>query len=653
MAYVSNLFNTNFIEYASYVIKDRAIPHIADGLKPVQRRILHTMQEMDDGKYHKVANVVGSCMKYHPHGDASIFSALVVLANKEMFIDRQGNYGNIYTGDEASAARYIEARLAPLAREVLFNPEITQYVDSYDGRNREPVTLPAKIPVLLALGADGIAVGMATRILPHNLIELMQAQIAALRGKPFKLYPDFPTGGILDVSEYNDGNGKVLVRARIESKDEKRIVVRELPYGCTTESLITSIEDASKSNKLKVAAISDFTAETVEIDVHLARGVHAKDTVDALYAFTQCEQSIQVNLLVISEENKPVEMTVTEVVKHAAAQLIKVLTAELKLEESQLKDKLHAKTLEQIFIENRIYKRIEDKKTADAVMLAVFDGLLPFRKVIGREVTTEDVEKLLKIPIRRISQYDIDKAKEEIREINARLKEIRRHLAEITDYAVGFLEGLIKKYADDYPRRTVIKSFEKVDVREAAQRNLKMRYDRETGYLGYSVNGSALFDVSEFDRLLVIRKSGAYSVMNAPDKMFVDKGMYYCAIFDKDAASEIVFSAVYRESENGAPYLKRCTIEQFILDKGYTIVPDNCTPLALTTEPNAVAVVNYKPKPYVRILRETFEVKDYLVKGVKAGGVRLANREVRSAKFVSSKAEAEAEPEGAEGGEGA
>ncbi len=641
MAYLTNLFNTNFIEYASYVIKDRAIPHISDGLKPVQRRILHTLREIDDGKFHKVANVVGQCAKYHPHGDQSVFHALVVLANKDLFIDRQGNFGNVYTGDEAAAARYIEARLTPLAGEVLFNPSITEYVDSYDGRNREPVTLPAKVPVLLALGAEGIAVGMATRILPHNLIELMRAEIAALRNKPFTLYPDFPTGGIVDVTEYNDGNGKVLVRAKIESKDEKRIVIREVPYGSTTESIIASIENATRSNKLKVASISDFTAENVEIDVHLARGVHAKDTMDALYAFTDCEQSIQVNLLVIGEDNKPQESTVTEVVKHSATQLVAVLTAELKLEESQLKDKLHAKTLEQIFIENRIYKKIEDKKTSDAVMLAVFDGLLPFRKQVGREVTTEDVERLLRIPIRRISQYDIDRAKEEMREINARLKEIRKHLASITDYAVGFLEGIITKYEKRYPRRTVVKSFEKVDVREAAQRNLKLRYDRDTGYLGHEVNGNVLFDVSQYDRVLVVRRSGAYSVIDAPDKLFVDKGMLHCAIFDKDAAADIVYTVVYRHGSTGAPYLKRCTIEQFILNKGYSIVPDNCMPLALTVEENVFALVNYRPKPRVRVLQETFDIKGYLVKGVKAGGVRLANRDARNARFVKSKAEGE------------
>ena len=638
MPYVTSLYNSSFLEYASYVIKDRAIPHMADGLKPVQRRILHTLKEMDDGKYHKVANVVGACMKYHPHGDQSIFSALVVLANKDLFIDKQGNFGNILTGDEASAARYIECRLSPLADEVLFNPRITEYIDSYDGRNREPVTFPAKIPVGLVMGAEGIAVGMSTRILPHNIIEVMEAQVAALRGKPFTLHPDFPTRGVVDVSDYEDGNGKVLVRATLDTKDPKRIVIRELPYGTTTEALIASIEDAARSNKLKVAGISDYTAEDVEIEVRLARGVHTKDTVDALYAFTQCESSISINLLVI-HDNKPVTTTVTDMVKFSAEQLVQVLTAELKLEERELNDKLHAKTLEQIFIENRIYKRIEHEKTADGVMLAVFDGLAPFRKQIVREVTTEDVEKLLRIPIRRISQYDIDRAKQEMREINARLKEIRKHLKAMVDYAVGFLETVIAKYRKAYPRRTKVKSFEKVDVREAAQRNLRIRYDRETGYLGYEVNGNVLFDVSPYDRVLVIRRSGLYSVMEPPNKTFVDKGVVHCAMFEKDKAADAVYTVIYRDGATGYPYIKRCTIEQFILNRGYQLVPEGSTILAFTTELDGYVAVNYKPKPRVRVLQENFAIADYLVKSAKAGGVRLAPREVKSARYSKANPE--------------
>jgi topoisomerase-4 subunit A len=633
MAFIKNLYDTNFLEYASYVIKERAIPHIDDGLKPVQRRILHTLWEMDDSKFHKVANAVGQCMKYHPHGDASIGDALVTLANKELFLDKQGNFGNILTGDPASAVRYIECRLSPLAKDTLFNPPITEYTPSYDGRNREPVVLPAKIPVLLAMGAEGIAVGMSTRIVPHNLIELLEAQIASLDEEQLLIFPDFPTGGLADVSEYNDGNGKVLVRAKLDTKDEKRIIIRELPYGSTTESIIASIEDAAKKGKLKIAGISDFTAENVEIEVTLARGVHTRDTVDALYAFTECEQAISVSMVVI-RDNKPVITSVSEVIRHNTERLVEILRAELKLEERELRDKLHARTLERIFIENRVYKKIEDKASAQGVIDAVLKGLDAFKDEIGREVTQEDVETLLKIPIRRISLYDINKAKKEIEEIEARLKEIRRHLGAIKEYAKGYLEKIIEKYRDLYPRRTEIVSLKKVDVREAAQRNLKLRYDRDTGYLGYEVNGASLFDVSPYDRVLVIRKNGAYSVHDAPDKMFVDKGMLYCGYADKDTCAKTVFTVVFRDDATGYPYIKRCKVEQYILGKGYSIVPENSTPLRLTTEPSVELTVEYKPLPRIRVLEETFKAADYLVKGVKAGGVRLAAREVKSVKFA-------------------
>lgn len=629
MAYVDTLYERNYLEYASYVIKDRAVPHINDGLKPVQRRILHSLFEVDDGRYHKVANVVGNTMKYHPHGDQSIFDALVVMANKELFIDKQGNFGNIFTGDEASAARYIECRLTPLAREVLHNPEITDFEDTYDGRNKEPVAFPAKIPVLLAMGSDGIAPGMTTRILPHNLIELMQAQIAYLKKKKFELVPDFLTGGKIDVSEYNDGNGKVLVRASLDTKDPKRIVIRELPFGSTSESLIASIEDAAKKGKLKISGISDYTAEEAEIEIRLARGVHTEDTVDALYAFTDCESSISVSLMVI-KEGRPHIMGVTDVVAHNSEQLVNVLEAELKIEQGKLNDRLHAKTLEQIFIENRIYKDIEEQKTADAVTKAVHKGLDKHKSKIRRQVTDDDIETLLRIPIRRISRYDIDRAKEEMKDIRKRLKEIAAHLKDIRNFAVAYLEGLVDTYGKDYPRRTEIISFEKVDVREAAQRNLTLSYNKSTGYLGHAVSGNSLFEVSPYDRILVIRASGAWSVHDVPDKLFVDKGMLFCGFVDKDR----VFTLVYRDKK-GIPYLKRFTIDAFILNRGYNLVPDGARPVKLTTDEKQDIVVEYKPKPRVRILEETFDCEAYPVRGNKAKGYKLANREVKNARFVA------------------
>ncbi len=642
MAYVNKLFNTNFLEYASYVIKDRAIPHIDDGLKPVQRRILNSLHEMDDGKFHKVANVVGHAMKYHPHGDASIYSALVVLANKELFIDRQGNFGNIHTGDPASAARYIECRLLPLAKEILINPSITAYDDSYDGRNKEPVVFPAKIPIILVLGAEGIAVGMSTHILPHNFVEVLEAVRAGLEGDQHLLFPDFPTGGLADVSEYNDGNGKVLVRAKLDTKDPKKIVIRELPYGATTESLISSIEDAAKKNKIKIASISDFSTDHVEIEIHLARGVHSRDTIDALYAFTGCEASVSVNLLVIKDD-RPVQMTVSDVILYYTGRLKEILTAELKLEQRELLDKHHAKTLEQLFIEERIYKRIEKMKTRESVVASVISGFEPFAGQIKRDVTEEDVERLLKIPIRRISLYDINKAKQELDEIQARLKEIKKHLADIVGYAISFLDTVLAKHKNSYPRKTQIISFDKVDFREAAQRNLKLKYDKATGYLGYEVNGNVLFDVSQYDRVLVIRKSGSYSVMDVPDKFFVDKGMLHCGFVDEKTTSETIFTVVFRDDTTGFPYIKRCKIEQFILNKGYSIVPDQCTPLFLTTDTSGTAQIEYKPRPRLKVLEETFTIQDYLVKGVKAGGVRLASKEVKSAKLSRNRDVAEEE----------
>jgi topoisomerase-4 subunit A len=633
MTYIKTIFNKNFLEYASYVIKDRAIPHIDDGLKPVQRRILHSLYEMDDGKFNKVANVIGTCMKYHPHGDQSIYSALILLANKDLFIEKQGNFGNIFTGDPPSASRYIECRLLPISKEVLFNPEITQYESSYDGRNKEPVVLPAKIPVLLIHGAEGIAVGMATKILPHNLIEVLDSVKAALNGDQYLLFPDFPTAGYADVSEYNDGNGKILIRAKLDTKDSKKIIIRELPFGTTTESLINSIESAAKKNKIKISSINDYSTDKVEIEINLARGMHTKDTVDALYAFTDCELSVSINLLVIKDE-KPSQMTICEVVEYSAEKLKEILRKELLLEEKQLNDKLHSRTLERIFIEERIYKKIEKMTTQKMISKAVINGFKPFFSQIKRKVTTEDLERLLKIPIRRISLYDINKIKKEITEIEKRLTEINKHLASLVDYACSFLNKIIDSYKNVFPRRTEIISFDQVDVREAAQRNLKLKYDKVSGYLGYETNGNVLFDVSQYDRLLVIRKTGMYSVIVSPDKVFVDKGMLYCGFMDSKTIADTIFTVIYSNNSNGYTYIKRCKIEKYILNKGYSIIPEKCTLLKLTTENEIEVVLEYRPKPRLKVLKENFQINNYLVKGTKAAGVRLANKEVKSVKLL-------------------
>ena len=642
MAYVRKIFNENFLYYASYVIKDRAIPDLEDGLKPVQRRILHSLFEMDDGKFHKVANVVGHCMQYHPHGDQSIYSALVVLANKELFIDKQGNFGNIATGDEASAPRYIECRIRPLAKDLLYRPKITQYVDSYDGRHQEPVVFPAKVPVVLIMGAEGIAVGMSTKILPHNPVEVVRAEIAALRGKKFKLEPDFLTGGLCDASEYQDGQGKVRVRARLDLSDEKRIVIREIPFGSTTESLIASVEAAAKAGRIRISSISDFTSDHVEIEIKLQRGVYAADVVDALYAFTECEQSISCNLLVIKDE-KPVLMTTTEIVNHHADRLLDILKRELELEAGELADELHARNLERIFIEERVYKGIEKMKTADSVRKAVLDGLEPFLKEIRRVVTDEDVERLLKIPIRRISLYDINKAKAEMDLIKAKLAEIRKRLANLVDYAVSFLDGVAKRLEPDWKRHTEMARFNAVDVKEAARRDLPLHYDSSSGYLGTAMSGGdILFEVSSYDKILVMRRNGMYTAMTVPDKLFIDVGMLYCGSASKEELPKLLFTIVYKEKETGYPYIKRCRIETYINNRDYQIVPDGAQILLFSTEMDFSFTVAYAPKPRMKVKEEGFVASDFEEKGLKALGVRLAAKEALSAELGISKAAARA-----------
>ncbi|MFQ3546999.1 MAG: DNA topoisomerase IV subunit A, partial [Termitinemataceae bacterium] len=624
MAYIKTIFDRNFIEYASYVIKDRAIPDLEDGLKPVQRRILHSLFEMDDGKFHKVANVVGHCMKYHPHGDASIGSALVVLANKDLFIEKQGNFGNIFTGDEASAPRYIECRATPLAKELLYNPKLTPMVDSYDGRNKEPIVFPAKIPVVLVLGAEGIAVGMSTKILPHNILEVLEAEKACLLGKPFQLYPDFPTGALVDVSEYRDGNGKVVVRAKLDVSDPKRIVIRELPYGSTTESLIASIEAAAKAGRIKIQSISDFTTDQVEIEIKLARGVYSQETVDALFAFTECEQSISVNLLVI-KDGLPTIMTVTEVIQYHAKQLVTILTKELEIEKGELLDKVHQRTLERIFIEERIYKAIEEMKTAEAVHQAVLDGFKPFMKEVGpRGISAGDIDGLLKIPIRRISLYDMNKAKAELQEIKARIGEIDKHLKNITAYAVGFIDGITAKIQANEElgfgtRKTKLERFGRVDVKEVVKRDLELKYDGDKGYVGTAVSGTLIAEVSPFDRILVVRKNGTYSVMDLPEKIFVDTGAWWIGIADKEALAKIVFTVVYKEGDTAYPYIKRCVIEGWIMNREYSLVPEGAVVLHIDTRDKGSLLIQYVPKPRLKVTSEVIKIQDYSVKGLKAG----------------------------------
>lgn len=636
--YIESLFTKNFLEYASYVIRDRAIPDVEDGLKPVQRRILHSLFEMNDGKFHKVANVVGHCMKYHPHGDMSIGNALVVLANKELFIDKQGNFGNVNTGDSASAPRYIECRVTELAKEIFYNPNITPYTPSYDGRNKEPVLFPAKLPVVLAVGAEGIAVGMSTKILSHNIGEIIEAEIACLSGKSAVLYPDFLTGGLIDISDYQDGLGRVLVRAKLDTSDEKRIIINELPFGSTTESIISSIENAARQGKIKIAEISDYTAEHVEIEIRLPRGVYADDILDALYAFTECEQSVSCNLLVI-KNNLPVQITVSEIISLHAKQLVKILKAELEFEKEQLIDRLHMRTLERIFIEERIYKKIEMIKTAPGVIRAVIKGFDPFKNELIRELVEEDVERLLKIPIRRISLYDIQKNREEVKTINTRIKEINKHLRNLKAYAVLFLKGVLKKIpADLLLRRTEIAQFTKVDAKEAAARDIPLRYDNDSGYLGTAVStGKEILKVTPYDRILIMRRTGVYTVMDVPDRLFVDTGLWYCGFAEKEVLAKVLLTVIYKEKKSGCAYIKRTRIGGYILNRDYLIAPADAEVLYISNKQKFSFTVTYAVKPRVKKTMQTFKAQNYPEKGLKAMGIRLSNREALQVEAVSGK----------------
>jgi len=632
MAHAETVFKNNFLEYASYVIKERAIPEITDGLKPVQRRILHSLFEMDDGKFHKVANIVGHCMKYHPHGDASIGDALVNLANNDLFIEKQGNFGNIVTGDVAAASRYIEARILPFAKKVLYTPELTQYVESYDGRNKEPVRFLAKLPVVLVQGTEGIAVGMSTRILPHNLLEVIDAVAASLKGEKVKLYPDFPTGALMDVSAYDDGKGKVLVRAKLNTKDPKRIIIEELPFGITTERMIRSVEDAAKKGKIRISSINDYTTDKVNIEIALARNTYSKEVEDALYAFTNCEQSISVNPLVI-KEGIPTIVSVSEMIDYHATHLVGVLKEELLLEKKNLLDRLHARTLEQIFVEQRIYKVIEDKKSQQEIEEGVIKGFERHKQEIGREVTGDDVTQLLKIPIRRISLFDIEKNRKEIKDIKERLGEIEYHLAHLVKYALAFLDELKSIAPEQHgPRLTKLGSFTKTDVREVANRDHMLKYDPSTGYLGYDMRtGINQFNVSTFDRILVIQKEGSYFVTDVPERLFVGKQMRYCVLAEKENLEEVVFTIIYQEKNLKHLYIKRCSITQFILNKNYELLPKGEFKLyGFSTLEDARITLLYKKGKGYRSLEDVTYFSRYPVKGVRAKGVRLTTKEAQT-----------------------
>jgi topoisomerase-4 subunit A len=612
----------SFLDYASYVIRDRAIPNLSDGLKPVQRRILWALHDMDDGRFIKVANVVGHAMKFHPHGDASIGDALIGLATKRYLIEGQGNFGNIFTGDIAAAPRYIECRLTELARTEIFNDEITDFVPTYDGRGREPITLPSKLPLLLMLGTEGIAVGMASRILPHNFPELLEAQIAILKKHPFKLLPDFQAGGLMDAREYRDGAGQVTVRAKIKIKDASTVLIKEIPPTTTTESLTASIEDASRKGKIKVKSIDDYTSEEVEIEVRAPGGVSAEQMADALYAFTDCEVTIASRIVVI-KDNRPVEMTVSEVLRENTAQLVATLKRELELKEKQLQQELHYKTLVRIFIEQRIYKKIEQARTNEAVTEAVIEGFKPFRRQMHRDLAGEDIEMLLGVRIRRISVFDMNKHREEMEKVKTDLEETAQHLRNVTKYAIHHLEGLLAQYGPVYPRLTKSSRYDEVDAREVAFKAFKVAYDRESGYIGYKVSGEEFkSECTKFDKLLLVFRDGHYKVTELPEKMFVGPDLVYSAVPERERVLTLAYT------NRDATYLKRFTFGGTILNKEYFCIPPKSKILFFEPGTPQELYIRYKAAPYQKINQQTCHPADVEVKGPKTRGRQISIKEV-------------------------
>jgi topoisomerase-4 subunit A len=629
---VKSLMKSNYLKYASYVILDRAIPNVIDGLKPVQRRILHTLLKMHDGKLHKVANVAGQTMAYHPHGDAAITEALVNLSNKGYLLDQQGNFGNIFTGDPSAAARYIETRLSPLAKETLFNPHLTEFIPSYDGRNEEPICLPAKIPVLLMQGVDGIAVGMATHILPHNFVELLEAEIAILEGRDFTILPDFLTGGMMDASDYNRGKGKVKLRAKVEAKDVKTLVITEICYGTTTESLIRSIDEAAKRGKIKIDSINDYTAEKVEIEIKLPRGVYAEELIDALYAYTECEVSLTSQMVVI-KDNLPWEPDVHDILHLHVNKLQEYLKRELELDENRLLEKIFDKTLEQIFIENKLYNKLEKVASYEKIHETVENSLKPFHNQLMRVPNFDDRERLLNIPIRRISRFDLDQNLEEIAGFRNDLKDVEKNLKSIKKYSIQYLQALIKKYGKEYKRRTVIQEIEQIDLKAIKTKNIKVGFDPVSGFVGTKVSSEINFECTNFDKLLLIYKDGTYQVINIPEKQYVlDKGakIAYAGVADK----KTIFSVVYRDPKTHLCYAKRFIITKFILDKNYNFIEEGTDLQCISTASDLKVELQFVPKVKQKIGKANYDVSGVAVKGVTAKGIRMATREVKKVVIV-------------------
>ena len=633
---LSGMYQNWFLDYASYVILERAVPHINDGLKPVQRRILHSMKRLDDGRYNKVANIVGHTMQFHPHGDASIGDALVQLGQKELLIDCQGNWGNILTGDSAAAPRYIEARLSKFALDVVFNPKTTQWQSSYDGRNREPITLPVKFPLLLAQGVEGIAVGLSSKILPHNFNELCDAAIAYLKGEPFQLYPDFQTGGSIDVSKYNDGErgGVVRVRAKISKLDNKTLCISEIPYGKTTSSLIDSILKAVEKGKIKVKKVEDNTAGKVEILVHLAPGVSSDKTLDALYAFTDCEVNISPNCCVI-DNKKPHFLSVSDVLKKSTDNTLDLLRQELNIERDEKLEALHFSSLEKIFIEERIYKdaKFEQAENMDAACEHIDDRLTPFYPKMVREVTKEDILKLMEIKMARILKFNKDKADELIARLKGEIEEIENHLAHITDYTINWYESLKAKYGKNFERKTEIRNFDVIVATKVAEANEKLYINREEGFIGTGLKKDEyVCNCSDIDDVIIFYKDGKYKIVRISDKLFVGKNILYVNIFKKND-KRTIYNVIYRDGKDGAYFIKRFNVTSMIRDREYDVTQGNpgSKIMYFTANPNGeaeVVKVTLRPNPRIKKLILERDFSEISIKGRQSMGNLLTRLEV-------------------------
>ncbi len=640
--HVSGMYQNWFLDYASYVILERAVPHINDGLKPVQRRILHSLNELDDGRYHKVANVIGYTMKYHPHGDASIGDAMVQVGQKELLLDMQGNWGNVATGDRAAAPRYIEVRLTPFALDVVYNKKITNWSASYDGRGKEPVTLPVKFPLLLTHGVEGIAVGLSTKILPHNFNELIDASIKVLKGVKSRIYPDFYSGGSADFSNYNDGlrGGKVRVRAKIHQEDKHTLIVSELPFSTTTTSLINSILRANDKGKIKVKKVEDNTAEHVEIAITIPAGISPDKTIDALYRFTDCEVSIS-PLSCIIEDDRPKFLGVSEILKQSTEHTLNLLKQELEVNLSELQEKWHFASLERIFIENRIYHKIEELDNWKEIIATIHKELKPHTKNLLRDVTDEDVERLTEIKIKKITKFDLNKANEELLKLEAKIEEIKGYLANLTDYAIDYFKNLKTKYGKGKERKTEIKTFESIDATKVVVANKKLYINKEEGFIGTAMRKDEFVcDCSDIDDIIVFKKDGSMQVVKVGSKVFVGKGIIHCAVFKKKD-ERTIYNMIYKDGKSGTSMMKRFPVKSITRGKDYGLTKSEkgSKVLYFTANPNGEAetvTVHLKKLAKLKTLKIDVDFAELAIKGKGSGGNIVTKKAVRKVELKST-----------------